>query len=202
MISFERYKDEIESIGVGKIHLIRSWLDEMNIKKYTINDDHTINVNGDVDLRNKKIISFPKYIQFNKIRGSFDCSYNFLKTLKGTPYEVNINFYCDNNRLSSLEFGPEIVNGGYFCNNNKLVMLKGIPKKINTLSCCYNELETLDGIPSDIEENLYCYENLLDSLDSLPDYVKGSLQINFKTANIGVHDIRNRCHVGGMITIK
>lgn len=50
---------------------IREWLDKYNIKNYTINDDLTIDVNGDVNLNNEestKLAKLPEYIKFNVVK--------------------------------------------------------------------------------------------------------------------------------------
>jgi hypothetical protein len=72
-ISFERTNDPIKNINIGKNHLIKIWLDEIEIKNYIINLNYTIDVEGDVNLYDKNLIQFPNYIQFNKIYGKFVC---------------------------------------------------------------------------------------------------------------------------------
>jgi hypothetical protein len=53
--------------------------EKYGIKNYTINDDGSIDVNGDVDLYNCSITELP--LRFNKVTGWFDCGYNNLTTL-------------------------------------------------------------------------------------------------------------------------
>ena len=120
MITFIRNKENsLENLDVGKVHLIKSWLDEMQVRYYVINDDLTIDVNSHVYLRNKNLIKFPDYIQFNKVDSYFDCSYNQLVTLKGCPKFVADDFYCYNNQLTSLERCPSYVGGIFSCHHNK-----------------------------------------------------------------------------------
>lgn len=66
---------------------IEKWLKEYDIENYTINDDFTINVNGFVNISNKNLKEFPEYIQFGVVRGSFDCSYCHLKSLRRSTRE-------------------------------------------------------------------------------------------------------------------
>ena len=95
------------------------------INNYTINEDGSIDVNGDVNLYNLGLTELP--LIFNRVSGSFDCSYNRLTTLKGSPKYVGTNFNCKDNELTSLEDGPEKVEGGYYCmNNRKLKSLEGV----------------------------------------------------------------------------
>ena len=72
---------------------IEKWLKEYDIKNYTINDDFTIDVNGEVCVGQKNLIEFPDYIQFGVVRGNFDCSLNDLTSLRGCPREVGKGFF-------------------------------------------------------------------------------------------------------------
>jgi hypothetical protein len=89
-----------------------------NIKNYTINDDGTIDVDGDVDLSGYDLSEIP--LTFNKVSGYFYCSYNKLTTLKGSPKWIGSSFSCDRNQLTSLEFSPDYVGGDFNCRWNKL----------------------------------------------------------------------------------
>ena len=89
-----------------------------NIINYTINDDGTIDVNGNVNLCNIKLTEIP--LTFNKVSGDFDCGVNKLTSLKGSPRWIGGGFYCDHNILTSLEFSPDYVGGSFWCNNNQL----------------------------------------------------------------------------------
>ena len=83
------------------------------ITNYTINDDGSIDVNGDVYLINKGLTELP--LIFNRVTGEFDCSRNRLTSLKGSPRWVGRYFDCGNNRLASLEFSPDYVGDGFYC---------------------------------------------------------------------------------------
>jgi hypothetical protein len=89
-----------------------------NITNYTINDDGSIDVNGNVDLWDKRLTELP--LTFNKVNGYFDCSYNNLTTLKGCPRWVGSSFICSYNNLTSLEFSPDYVGSNFWCQYNKL----------------------------------------------------------------------------------
>ena len=97
---------------------IKNWLDDMDIDNYTINDDLTIDVDGDVDLNNKKLEKIP--VKFKSVGGYFNCGYNQLTSLKGSPESVGGSFYCNNNKLTSLEGCPESVGGHFNCNSNPI----------------------------------------------------------------------------------
>ena len=89
-----------------------------NIKNYTINDDGTIDVDGDVDLSGYDLSEIP--LTFNKVSGYFYCSYNKLTTLKGSPKWIGSSFSCDRNQLTSLEFSPDYVGSWFSCETNPL----------------------------------------------------------------------------------
>ena len=88
------------------------------IENYTINDDGSIDVNGNVDLLWYRLTELP--LNFNRVTGYFNCNCNKLTTLKGSPKWVGGSFSCINNRLPSLEFCPDYVGGDFYCTGNKL----------------------------------------------------------------------------------
>ena len=70
-----------------------------------------------------------------EVGGDFNCSYNQLTTLEGSPREVGGNFNCSYNQLTTLEGSPMEVGGNFYCNNNKLpqvIMRSKYLKKILT----------------------------------------------------------------------
>jgi len=75
----------LERMGMGYIEkmkkVIKKWLDEHNIEQavYTINDNLTIDVKGDVCLLNK--VNIPNFIKFNHITGSLNLSYTKITSL-------------------------------------------------------------------------------------------------------------------------
>ena len=92
--------------------------EKYNIKNYTINDDGSIDVVGNVNLYNKGLTELP--LVFNKVSGYFDCGRNKLTSLKGCPRWVGGYFYCTNNNLTSLGFGPDYVGSFFSCQYNNL----------------------------------------------------------------------------------
>jgi len=127
---FKKLDDPLVSLGIGKKALITSWLDEMNIVNYIINDDYTIDVEGNVYLYGKGLDKFPEYIKFGRVGGYFSCSNNQLVSLEGCPVSVGGDFYCSYNQLVSLEGCPSSVGGGFYCSNNKKQFSKEEVKKV------------------------------------------------------------------------
>ena len=89
-----------------------------NITNYTINDDGSIDVDGDVYLCNKGLTELP--LTFNKVSGDFDCGGNNLTSLKGCPRWIGGYFWCSNNQLTSLKFSPDYIGSNFYCYNNPL----------------------------------------------------------------------------------
>ena len=107
------------------------------IKNYTINQDGSIDVDGNVWLYEKKLTELP--LKFNKVNNDFYCDYNELESLEGSPKEVNGHFYCRNNKLISLKYAPKIIRGGFYCR-------------------C-NNIKTFEYFPSFIRDNFWCGDN-------------------------------------------
>ena len=92
--------------------------EKYGIINYTVNDDGSIDVNGNVDLYGYQLTELP--LTFNKVTGWFDCGRNNLTSLKGCPRWIGDSFYCSHNDLTSLEFSPDYVGGSFNCNWNRL----------------------------------------------------------------------------------
>ena len=94
---------------------IEAWCEEMGIKKYTINSQGEIDVDGGVNLDYKDFKELPYkfgkvtgYFSLgncknltslkncpNKVEGYFSCSFGeVLDSLEGCPKEVKVDFYC------------------------------------------------------------------------------------------------------------
>ena len=125
---------------------------------YTINDDGSIDVVGDVDLSRKKLTKIP--FNFSKVSGYFACHNNQLTTLEGAPNSVSVGFYCYGNQLTTLEGSPNTVGGGFYCYNNKLTTLEGSPNTVGGGFYCYNnKLTSLEGVPNTVGGSFSCYNN-------------------------------------------
>ena len=96
----------------------KAWLKKMNIQNYTVLENGKIDVDGEVDIRNKSLTVIP--VQFNQVNGNFLCDHNQLTTLNGAPKKVMGNFGCSENKLTTLKWCPKKVKGNFNCNNNIL----------------------------------------------------------------------------------
>lgn len=162
---------------------IEFWLKKNNIEQYEIvrsrdfSDGYEVNVDGDVTLDNKSIISatFQKAlpVKFNRVTGSFSLYQNSLTTLVGSPRFVGYDYICSMNGLTSLEGSPETILGNFSCTHNELVSLDGGPLQVGgDYNCAYNKLTSLRGAPSVIE-NFKCQNNKLSSFEFCPSTITG-----------------------------
>jgi hypothetical protein len=180
--------------------------EKYKIKNYTINDDLSIEVDGNVHLVEKELEYLP--LKFNYVSGSFYCYKNELKSLKGCPQTVGTNFECSYNKLKTLEGCPQTVGGyfdcfgnelkslegcpqtvfGYFnCGGNELKSLKGCPQTVDgNFSCYFNKLKTLEGGPQTVGGDFNCYSNKLTDLEHFPE-VNGTIDIKHNTVNLLVY---------------
>jgi hypothetical protein len=171
---FESASPNFPSTKEGVIEVCEKY----EIENYIINDDLSIDVDGAVDLYNKKLEYLP--LKFNYVDGNFNCARNKLKTLEGSPKTISGYFYCYFNELKSLEGCPQTVSGSFYCSNNKLVSLEGSPQTVNgNFDCGYNELKTLEGSPQTVSGNFSCYGNELVSLEGGLQTVGGYFDCSF-----------------------
>ena len=151
-----------ESSNDQEIHDI---CDKYRIKNYSINEDGSIDVDGNVDLGDKNLSKLP--IKFGKV-GGFYCYNNKLTSLEGAPNHVDGNFNCKYNKLTSLDGSPGYVGGDFYCQYNQLTSLEGAPSHVGRdFYCSYNQLISLEGAPSYVGGDFYCVGNPIFEIYSL-----------------------------------
>jgi hypothetical protein len=101
---------------------------EKYLKKYTINSNNTVDIDGHVDLDLYELNKIP--IKFGKVSDYFNCCGNNLTTLENSPNYVGYIYLCSMNKLTSLEGGPSYVGGNFICDKNKLTTLEYCPKYV------------------------------------------------------------------------
>ena len=98
------------------------------IKNYIINNDGSISVDGDVDLYSMELTELP--LKFNIVVGNFNCSFNHLTTLNGSPNVIIGDFNFSRNEINSLKYSPNHVTGDYYTMMNKFNQIDYYPDKI------------------------------------------------------------------------
>jgi hypothetical protein len=149
--------------------------EKYGITVYTINTDGSIDVDDNVDLNDFGLTKLP--LKFNKVSGNFECYYNKLTTLEGSPKSVGGDFYCRYNKLTSLEGSPKSVGGNFHCNDNNLTTLLGSPKLVGGFfNCQVNKILTFEGAPNHVGGDFYCAYNPISNIwDLFGDYSKVEL---------------------------
>ena len=149
---------------------IRRICEEYKIRKYNINQDGSVDVNGTVNLSRKGLTRLP--LKFGRVSGRFYCYDNKLTNLEGSPSSVRGDFWCYDNQLTSLEDGPSSVGGLFWCHNNQLTSLIGSPSSVGgDFWCQENNLTSLEGSPSSVGGRFWCYKNQLTGLEGSPKSV-------------------------------
>ena len=105
-------------------------------------------------------------LKFGRVNGDFNCGYNKLSSLKGSPSYVGGYFSCYGNNLTSLEGAPIHVVGDFDCVHNKLESLCISSNKIQYIpDNLYesNNLTELDISSNDITNISIKLTNLINS---------------------------------------
>ena len=148
---------------------IHSICKKWGIENYTINDDVSIDVDGNVnlayDLYREELTKIP--LKFGNIIGDFECDRNQLITLKGSPKSVVGNFDCSGNQLTSLEYCPESVGGNFDCHSNQLTSLEGLPEIGGYINCRRNQITDFRGVSEFFEGLFYCEGNPIEEIYTL-----------------------------------
>jgi hypothetical protein len=176
-------------------------LKKYKIKNYIINEDGTVDVEGDVDLSKNGLVRIP--IKFGVITGNFNVSDNDLKTLDNSPILVTLEFDCSENyNLMSLKNGPKKARN-YICHNCDLTSLEGAPRGEIRMFVCDNNprLTSLEFAPEKVSY-IDCTLCGLKSLEGAPKSA-GSFycakQVNGRKFTIA--DVRAVCNVDGEIEV-
>ncbi|MCK9476324.1 MAG: hypothetical protein M0R46_10410 [Candidatus Muirbacterium halophilum] len=163
-----------ESTNTSEIEAI---CEKYNITNYTINEDGSIDVDGDVYLYKQKLKVLP--LKFRNVIGNFRCTFNKLTSLKGSPQYIGGWLECNDNQLTSLVGCPQYIGGGFYCTSNQLTSLEGAPQSIGGDFYCYdNQLTSLVGCPQIIGGDFECSDNKLTSLEGAPKRVGGIFWCN------------------------
>ena len=155
------------------------WLDMWTDGSWSINPETgLVDIEGNFRVHRQDLTDF-KGVRFGKVDGNFDCSYNNITSLDGSPQEVGNNFYCYDNQLTTLEGGPSIVKWDYNCSRNNLVSLKGAPRRVGGyFDCGRNFLTSLEGSPDSVGGYLAFPRNQIVSLEGLPKHIGRSLELH------------------------
>ncbi len=174
---------------------IKANCDFLDIRNYTINNDGTVDVNGDLNIyflqdRIKKDEKNTILINFNKINGDVDINLQWThrygkagRTGQGqlpfTFNEVTGNFHANHNMLETLRGCPKKVGGCFDVRSNRLRTLEGSPETVGDyFSANSNSLDDLKGSPKYVGGNFDISDNDLKTLEGLSTRIDGTLDFN------------------------
>ncbi len=140
---------------------------QYKIEKYSINNDGSIDVVGDVDISKSKLTNIP--LIFNRVSGFFSCCTNDLTSLDGCPVEVGDFFDCSENpNLTSLKGCPEKIGAGaaFMCDDCDLTSFEFLP----SIGASYLSWSGIKRLPKEFCDYIY---NVLDTdqYEVLPKYL-------------------------------
>lgn len=156
-----------EAHSENRIHTL---CEKYEIYDYIINSDKSIDVIGDVNLKNLNLTKLP--LNFNKVTGNFNISGNKLKTLEGCPSEIGGYFQCKYNPIRNLDNCPKKVGGGFILEGTELTTLIGCPKVVyGSFYISSPYLTSLEGCPEEITGSFYCCRTAITDFKYCPKKV-------------------------------
>lgn len=160
---------------------------------------------GDINLSSNNIYELPDLSFITSLKGDFRCAYNKLSSLKGLPQEIEgsfdasfnklktlgvlVNLYspwtsktvCNlrNNQLKSLVGLPQWYRGTIDVSHNRIEEIDFLPTGVKSLNISYNRLTTLKDVASKwtYMKNLYVHHNKLISLKGCPKRLQGNFDV-------------------------
>jgi len=131
IITYENYK--FEDLELDRFSEI------IHKSNLTLNSDGTYDYYGSLFFNGEKLNSLLEIpIRFKNVRGAFECNYNNLINLEGSPEFVGGDFECYHNNLITLKGAPKIVGDEFDCSYNRLISLQYEPKEIKSTFFCWN----------------------------------------------------------------
>ncbi len=143
---------------------------------WIIIDDYTINENGTIDVSGN--VKFPEImnyhtalpVKFSRVTGDFDISRLNLTTLYGCPTYVGGDFNCSYNQLKSLKFAPTKIGGNvlFYCDSGNIPpTLSSYSQHIKTILKYQDYFEIWSEIGDMLIEHKFnlLIEEILDGLE-------------------------------------
>lgn len=176
---------------------IADWLNKVSIVNYTVEDDLTVNVIGDVNISNSlytktedewvydlekekgivlTYVDAREYSWVDQANRPYEYPSEELRMLK-LPVNfghVTGSFICSRNKLTTLLGAPASVGGSFLCAANNLSSLEGAPDRVGgDFLCGSNKLTTLEGSPDSVGGDFNCFNNNITTLNGSPKSVGG-----------------------------
>lgn len=205
----------------GHQEKIANWLKANKITNFTINDDNSVDVDGDLVLDGLRFEKLP--VNFKSVTGSVSLVGALLKTLEGLPDEINGDLNISALKLDSVDGFPMKVHGDchlgaitvkstlsssrlahvegdLIINSYDAPTFAGLPGYVggDFIVTDSKNLESLSGMPREIGGNCQFSIKKLRSLRGMAKKVGGDFDIAGSTA---IDSIAGLGEVGGSIRI-
>jgi hypothetical protein len=158
-----------------------------NIINYDINDDMSVNVNGNVNLNEYTIFDIP--VKFKKINGDFDISNNMLESLENSPEYLSGSFYCHDNKITSFEYSPKYIGENFDFSDNNILNFDFFPEYVGYV---YNKYDGLNPI-KEITDLIGQRKDIVDIIHEM-NKIKAIVENKIFTYKIDVifdeHDVK------------
>ncbi len=167
---FEQFNNEQEIHDICR---------KYDIKRYNINQDGTIDIEGGLVISDNYITEIP--IKINKVDGFIYLSYcENLTTLKNIPEYVGGRLELrDNLNLKRIDYFPTEIKGHINISSNNLTELNNIQGEVyESFNCKSNNITTLKGFPLIINGFLYLDNNPISIIDSSIEVRGGKISID------------------------
>ena len=160
-------------------------------------------IEGNVDL-SKSLLTKLLDLSDVEVTNCFDCRYNDLTSLEGSPHTVDRCFDCSYNKLTSLKGGPHTVGGEFLKVRTKIHGWEDSPRTIgDSFDCSNNNLTSLEGSPHTVGGNFFCHNNNSTSLEGIPKTINGRFCISEKLEDKFPEEyIRSMCEIGGEVLYR
>lgn len=150
---------------------IHEWLTKCGVSTFKINDDNTVDVDGDVDLVGIRLYKIP--VKFSSISGSVLIAESMFKTLEGLPPVIGGDLLVQGMALESLNGIPKEVRGSVSLQHSTIKDathsdLDHVGHNLILSSC---QLKTFGNLPSYVGGDLNASNNSLVSIKGLPEKI-------------------------------
>jgi hypothetical protein len=176
---------EIHKLAPFTKEQIEVLLDTAKIGNYTINEDLSVDVEGNVTINGDVFLGAKEMpFSFRNVKGDFYIMNAPFDTMKGFPTNVEGSFQVFNCRMSTCEHAPKFIGTNIrFSLMRNLVSLKGLPNQANGIISINSNLmlPSIEGFPQKLGSGvtdiaLSDCKNLL-SLKGFPSSFAGSLNL-------------------------
>lgn len=154
---------------------IHDWLSKQGITAFTINDDNSVDVDGDIELGGVRLYKIP--VKFSSITGSVTIAECLFQTLEGLPPIIGGDLTVHGMVLHSLAGAPKEVRGSVSLDattikDASICPIEHVGRHFNISDC---KLTKLGQMPTYVGGDFIAMNNPLTSIAGLPEKIGRNL---------------------------